>query len=257
MIKDEMIEDKAEVVEYDAETNDAFRETEEEKPLADAVPAAAEEAAKTAKNTRKKSDWGKSVSRKFLVIALAGTVLLNAVLTAGMMAFFSKNQAKSRNNASRSGRFGNERFYGGNPENNDRMMPPDGGQGGGMMPPGSRGDTNGFGSRNGNGNSSDNASGNPGDSQAQQPSKASIGIVIREDSGVYVAQVNGENAKKAGFKEGDKIVSFDGNKISTGNDLIAAVQNHKSGDSVAVVLERDGKEVKIETELEWEPEKKL
>ena len=239
-MKDEMIKDEIEVVEYESEKDKA-----EEKPEAASVMA---ENTAPAKKTRKKSDWGKSVSRKFLVIALAGTVLLNAALTAGLMAAFSRNQAKSSNSASKIDRHGSEQFYGGNPGGNGRMMPPDGGQGGQMMPPGGSGDTNGF--NNGSGNVSDNANGNQGDTQTQQNSKASIGIVIREDSGVYVSQVNGENAKKAGFEEGDKIVSFDGQNISTGNDLIAAVQSHKSGDSVPVVLERDGKEVKIETELE-------
>ena len=239
-MKDEMIKDEIEVVEYDNE-----KEKTEDKPV---VTPVIEETATAPKKTRKKSDWGKSVSRKFLVIALAGTVLLNAALTAGMMAAFSRSQANSNNASSGLNQPGSEQFYGRGRGKGGRMMSPDGGQGGQMMPPGGSGDTNGF--NNGSGNVSDNANGNQGDTQTQQTSKASIGIVIREDSGVYVSRVNGENAKKAGFEEGDKIVSFDGKNISTGNDLIAAVQSHKSGDSVPVVLERDGKEVKIETELE-------
>ena len=88
-------------------------------------------------------------------------------------------------------------------------------------------------------------------SQSQgKSSTASIGILISDNNGVYISQVTGDNAKKAGFREGDKVVSFDGTDISDCNSLIAEVQKHKSGDKVKVVVERNGKEVKIKTTLE-------
>ncbi len=188
-----------------------------------------------------KVSWGqKSVTRRFLIIALAAAVLLNAALTAGIAAGMLKKQAKNmpdmpgkgrpgsemhfdkdRNgNDSSSGDSDNSKGRGGN--GNDEMTPPGGGTGGG----------------------SDSGSGQ------QQSSKASIGIVIREDSGVYVAQVTGDNAKKAGFKEGDKIVSVDGKDISSGNDLISVVQSHSTGDTITVTVERDGQQVELKTELE-------
>ena len=74
--------------------------------------------------------------------------------------------------------------------------------------------------------------------------------MIKDDSGVYVAQVTGDNAKKAGFREGDKVVAIDGKDVATSNDLVSEVQSHKSGDTVSVTVERDGQPVEIKTELE-------
>ncbi len=88
------------------------------------------------------------------------------------------------------------------------------------------------------------------DNQNPSNSNVSIGIVITENNGVYVSDVTGENARKAGFKTGDRIVSFDGTTVSDSNDLISAVQKHEAGDKVKVVVERDGKTVNIKTELQ-------
>lgn len=168
-----------------------------------------------AAKTEKSGGWGdKSVTRKFLVIALAIAVLLNAAVTAGVMGAFLKKQANNRPQMPGSGGPGSEMFS-------------DGQNGGGMMPPG----------------------GGQGDAR-EQSSKASIGIVIKDDNGVYIAQVTGDNAKNAGFQEGDKVVSIDGKEVSTGNDLISAVQSHSAGDTVAVTVERDGQSIEIKTELE-------
>ena len=84
----------------------------------------------------------------------------------------------------------------------------------------------------------------------EQASNVSIGIVIKEDSGVIVSQVTGDKAKNAGFKEGDKIVSVEGKSVTTGNDLISEVQSHKAGDIITVIVDRDGQNVEIKTELE-------
>ena len=103
--------------------------------------------------------------------------------------------------------------------------------------------SNGYGDQFGNSYGDQNSNGS-------QSSSASIGIVISENSGVYVAQVTGNNAKKAGFAEGDKIVSIDGKNITSSTDLISEVQSHKSGDTVTIVVERDGQSIEIKTELE-------
>ena len=89
-----------------------------------------------------------------------------------------------------------------------------------------------------------------------------MGIVISEVSeenaqyygldkaGVYIAQVTGENAQKAGFQEKDRIVSIDGKEVNSSNEFIAYVRKHKIGDTVSVVVERNGQELEIKTELE-------
>ena len=92
--------------------------------------------------------------------------------------------------------------------------------------------------------------------------KPAIGIMIQdvseenaqyynlESAGVYVAQVTGDNAKKADFEVGDRIVSIDGNKIESSSDLISRVREHKAGDTVSVVVSRSGQEIEIKTVLE-------
>ena len=171
-----------------------------------------------AKQEKKSKDWGeKSVTRNFLIITLAAAVLINAALTAGIMGAFLNKQAKDRQGMHGQGRPGSGMFR--DDQNSN----------GNMSPPG--GDQN--------------------SSQGQeQSSKVSIGIMIREDSGVYVAEVTGDNAKKAGFREGDKVVSIEGKDVTTGSDLVSEVQSHKAGDTVSVTVERDGQPVEIKTELE-------
>ena len=71
-----------------------------------------------------------------------------------------------------------------------------------------------------------------------------------ESAGVYIAQVTGANALKAGFQEGDRIVSFNGQEISTSNEFITLVRKCKVGDTVSVVVSRNGQQMEIKTELE-------
>ena len=167
------------------------------------------------KQDEKTESWGaKSVTRTFLIIALAVTVLINAAITAGITGALLNKQAGDRQGMHGQGR----------PESG--MFPEDEGDGEEMLPPGEEQDGQ------------------------EQSSKTMIGILIKEDSGVYIAKVTGENAKKAGFREGDKVVSIDGKDVATSNDLISEVQSHKPGDTVAVTVERNGQPVEIKTELE-------
>ena len=71
-----------------------------------------------------------------------------------------------------------------------------------------------------------------------------------ESAGVYIAQVTGENARSAGFQEMDRIISFNGTKISSSNEFITLVRKCKVGDTVTVVVSRKGQEIEIKTVLE-------
>ena len=71
-----------------------------------------------------------------------------------------------------------------------------------------------------------------------------------EGEGVYVAEVTGDNAKKAGFKKLDKIISFNGKDVESSDDLIRRVRECKIGDKVTVVVSREGQKITIKTELE-------
>ena len=224
------------------------------------------------------------VSRKFFTIALAAVIVLNAAFTAGLLALFNDKDSKthessdgrpgaeqfdddfgsgltppgdngndfsapdSRQSSPWDDQWGDDRDYDqeddqlndiwGNGQNNDQW--------GSMPDNGQSQDNDQWSSMPDNGQSQDN-----GSSQMQQSSsKASIGIVISDNNGVYITDVSGDNAKSAGFEKGDKIVSFDGTDINSSSDLIAAVQNHSSGDKVKVKVERSGKNKTIKTVLE-------
>jgi len=92
--------------------------------------------------------------------------------------------------------------------------------------------------------------------------KPSIGIMIvdvsaenaeyynLDEPGVYIAEVTGDNAKRAGFKQEDRVVSINNKKIESTSDLISRVRSYKIGDTVTVVVVRDGQEIAIKTILE-------
>lgn len=71
-----------------------------------------------------------------------------------------------------------------------------------------------------------------------------------EGEGVYVAEVTGDNAKKAGFKKLDKILTFNGKDVESSDDLIRRVRECKVGDKVTIGISRDGQKITIKTELE-------
>ncbi|MBE6028076.1 MAG: PDZ domain-containing protein [Clostridiales bacterium] len=102
---------------------------------------------------------------------------------------------------------------------------------------------------------------NGGSAQAAAGTPA-VGVVISEVSednaqyyglesaGVYIAQVTGANAQSAGFQEMDRIVSFNGQEIKSSNEFITLVRKCKIGDTVTIVVSRNGQEIEIKTVLE-------
>ena len=172
--------------------------------------------------TQEKKDpgswWERSVTRKFAAAALAAAVLLNAAITAGMTGSLLKKQTEALSGTNGKGHVRSEMHVEKNRKSRGGAASPEDGQGTEQSP--------------------------------EQPSKVSIGILINEDSGVVVAQVTGENARKAGLREGDRIVSAEGQSVSTGSDLISAVQSHEAGDTMTLIVERDGQTLEIKTELE-------
>ena len=101
-----------------------------------------------------------------------------------------------------------------------------------------------------------------GGSNRNAQSTPAVGVVISdvseenaqyyglESAGVYIAQVTGQNAQKAGFQEKDRIVSFNGTEISSSRDFISLVRKCKVGDTVTVVVSRNGQQIEIKTVLE-------
>ena len=64
------------------------------------------------------------VTKKFLIIALAVTVLVNAALSAGMLALFAKKSMGGRPDMPGMGRPGSEMFQNGN-QNGGSFTPPE------------------------------------------------------------------------------------------------------------------------------------
>lgn len=62
--------------------------------------------------------------------------------------------------------------------------------------------------------------------------------------------VSGSPAEKAGLKDGDVILSLDGEKIDDDNPLYKAIGNHKVGDKVTISVMRDGKTMGVTATLE-------
>ena len=99
-------------------------------------------------------------------------------------------------------------------------------------------------------------------SDGKVPGKPSIGISIYDISednaeyyeldgeGVYIAEVTGDNAEKAGLKKGDKILKYNGSIVENSEDLIKKVRQGKVGDKVTLMISREGQKMEIKTKLE-------
>lgn len=66
-------------------------------------------------------------------------------------------------------------------------------------------------------------------------------------TGVYINEVTGENAKKAGLKAGDLIYMIDKKEVTSSDMLISEIRSHKIGDTVTFTIVRDDKmhEIKV------------
>ncbi|MBB5182920.1 S1C family serine protease [Catenisphaera adipataccumulans] len=64
------------------------------------------------------------------------------------------------------------------------------------------------------------------------------------ESGVYIVQLTkGGAAAEAGLQENDRIVSVDGEKVSSASEVKSIIQKHEIGDKVKIVVERDGEKI--------------
>ena len=73
--------------------------------------------------------------------------------------------------------------------------------------------------------------------------------------GAYVRNVDeGSCSEKAGLKVGDIITSFDGKEVTSSAEVIELKRNHKAGDTVDVVVHRDGDDVQLRITLDEDPD---
>lgn len=73
--------------------------------------------------------------------------------------------------------------------------------------------------------------------------------------GAFIMEIvpNGP-ADSAGMKQNDIVVSFDGEKIETMDDLIVAIREHRVGEQVSLVVVRDGERQTIRASLGDKPQ---
>ncbi len=69
-------------------------------------------------------------------------------------------------------------------------------------------------------------------------------------TGVYITDVTGENAKKAGLQKGDMIYYVDDVKITDSATLLKTIQGHKIGDTVTFTVVRGSDILKCDVQLE-------
>ncbi len=92
-----------------------------------------------------------------------------------------------------------------------------------------------------------------GEQQTTNDNKAILGVQVVEltadqasryglsGAGVFIARIDAPSARSAGLEENDRIISVDGDMITTFDELKEALASHEPGDKVDVAVERDGK----------------
>ena len=69
-------------------------------------------------------------------------------------------------------------------------------------------------------------------------------------TGVYIKDVTGKSAKKAGLKSGDLVYFINDVKVTSSAVLLKEIQKHEVGDTVTFTIVRDGDILKYDVTLE-------
>jgi len=82
----------------------------------------------------------------------------------------------------------------------------------------------------------------------------SLGVVESGQGGALIDNVtSGTGADEAGLQVGDLVISIDGAPVQDGGDLAAQVQTHQPGDTVDLVVVRDGNEMTVPVTMSERP----
>ena len=77
--------------------------------------------------------------------------------------------------------------------------------------------------------------------------KQATGANLNIETGIYIASVEpGSAAEKAGLKEGDVLVKFDGEDMNQMSKLVRELYTKRPGDSASVEIFRDGKTINVD-----------
>jgi serine protease Do len=86
--------------------------------------------------------------------------------------------------------------------------------------------------------------------KTQKNLSVDYGVLVTRGGNGESAVVTGSPAAKAGIKENDIILEFDGTKLTDEKKLSTLIRNKKVGDTVTLTILRNGKEVTIPVVLE-------
>ncbi len=80
-----------------------------------------------------------------------------------------------------------------------------------------------------------------------------IGVLLHDHSTEVREVLDAGPAAKAGLRAGDVVLTVSGAPITGIADLVAEVQRRKAGDTLEVVVERDGAKITIKVVIEYRP----
>jgi S1-C subfamily serine protease len=92
--------------------------------------------------------------------------------------------------------------------------------------------------------------------EAVKSEKVRLGIMMRAAEKTVVVEkvLPGTPAEEVGIRAGDVLVSLDGLAVEEQGDVILVIGGKKPGDTVKVVLRRDGAEITVQPVLRLPPE---
>jgi len=98
----------------------------------------------------------------------------------------------------------------------------------------------------------------PGELKAPNPGTFQaatwIGVLFEQDSALVRDVLPGGRAEKAGLQKGDRVISLGGVAVAAPAEVITAVQTHRSGEQVDVVIERSGAKTTKQLTIETRPD---
>jgi len=86
--------------------------------------------------------------------------------------------------------------------------------------------------------------------QKENNLSVNYGVLVQKGSQGEAAVSSGSAAQKAGLKEGDIILEFNNEKITTENTLAKIIMKYNPGDKVVLKILREGKEILVEVILD-------